>query len=134
MNRSKNKTCVYAVYKRPALDLKRLIVRGWKKVSHKMEIKRKLEQQYSDKIDFKICYKRQRETLHNNQRINPRKRYNSCKYLFSQDRSTPIYKTTTNNNKRRNQEKYNNGGLQHPTSINGQTIQIEYQQRNTGLK
>ena len=35
----------------------------------------------SDKIDFKGSEKRQRRTLHNDQRINPRRRYNNDKYI-----------------------------------------------------
>ena len=36
----------------------------------------------SDKIDFKIkAVKRQRRTPHNDQRINPRRRYNNYKYI-----------------------------------------------------
>ena len=41
LNRYKNKTCIYAVYKRSISDL--LKVTGWKKYSIKMEIERKLE-------------------------------------------------------------------------------------------
>ena len=41
----------------------------------------------SDKADFKDCYKGQERTLHNDQGVNPI-RYNDCKYLCSQHRST----------------------------------------------
>ena len=41
----------------------------------------------------KDCAKRQRRTLHNDQRINPRKRYNNYKYICTQHRSTAICKT-----------------------------------------
>ena len=52
----------------------------------------------SDKIDFEIkAYeKRQRRTLHNDQRINPRRRYNNYKYICTQHRSTAICKTNAN--------------------------------------
>ena len=36
---------------------------------------------YSFQQDTKECYKRQRRTLHNDQRINPRRRYNNYKYI-----------------------------------------------------
>ena len=45
------------------------------------------------KIDFiKYCYKRQRKILPNDQRVNPRRRYNNCKYICTQHRGTSIYK------------------------------------------
>ena len=51
----------------------------------------------SDKIDFKI---RQRTTLHNDQGINPRRRYNNCIYLCTQHRGTSIHKANVNSHKR----------------------------------
>ena len=50
----------------------------------------------SDKIDFKNkeYYKRQRRILHNDQEINPRRRYNNCKYLCTLHRSTSIIRQT----------------------------------------
>ena len=54
----------------------------------------------SDKIDFKGCGKRQRRTLHNDQRINPRRRYNN--YICTQYRSTAICKTNANKYERGN--------------------------------
>ena len=84
-------------------DTYRLKVRGWKQVFHAdgNEKKAGVAILISDKIDFKIhCYKRQR-TLHNDQRINPR-RYNNCKYICAQHRSTSIYKVNANSHKRRN--------------------------------
>ena len=54
----------------------------------------------SDKIiDFKIkkdCYKEQRRKLHNDQGINPRRRYKNCKYVCNQHRSISMYKANTN--------------------------------------
>ena len=56
----------------------------------------------SDKIDFKTdCGKRQRRSLHNDQRINPR-RYNNYKYICNQHRSTAICKTNVNKYERGN--------------------------------
>ena len=47
----------------------------------------------SDKIDFKKRHeKRQRRTLHKDQRINPRRRYNNYKYIYTQHRSISIHK------------------------------------------
>ena len=57
----------------------------------------------SDKIDFKIkTVKRQRRTLHNDQRINPRRRYNNYKYICTQHRSTTICKANVNKYERGN--------------------------------
>ena len=57
----------------------------------------------SDKIDFKTkAVKRQRRTLHNDQRINPRRRYNNYKYICIQPRSTTICKTNANKCERGN--------------------------------
>ena len=59
-------------------------VRGWKKVFHANRNHKKAGEAIliSDKIDLKNkeYYKRQRRTLHNDQRINPR-RYNNYKYI-----------------------------------------------------
>ena len=53
------------------------------------------------KIDFKIkTVTRQRRTLHNDQGINPRRRYNNCKYLCTQHSSTSIHKANPNSHKR----------------------------------
>ena len=42
------------------------------------------------------------------QRINPRRRYNNCKYICTQHRRTTIYKTTDDSHKGRNQQQHNN--------------------------
>ena len=95
LNKYKNKTCIYAVYKRPTSDLGtyRLKVKGWKKVFHVNGNQKKAEVEIliSDKVDFKDSYKRQERTLHNDQVINPR-RYNKCKCLWTQCKSTSIHK------------------------------------------
>ena len=56
LNRYKNKTCIYAVYKRPTRDTYRLKVRGWKKIFHASGNQKKaiVAILVSDKIDFKI--------------------------------------------------------------------------------
>ena len=58
----------------------------------------------SDKIDFKTkaVKERQRWSLHNDQRINPKRRYNNYKYICTQHRSTAICKTNANKYERRN--------------------------------
>ena len=86
-------------------------MRGWKKIFHANGNQQKagVAILISDKIDFKInkeCYKRQGRTLHNDQglRINPRRRYNTYKYICTQHRSTSIYKATANSNTRGNRQ------------------------------
>ena len=83
LNGYKNKTHIHAVYKRPTSDLGtyRLKVRGWKKIFHANGNQKKARVAIfiSDKIDVKIknVTKRQGRTLHNDQGINPRRRYNN---------------------------------------------------------
>ena len=55
----------------------------------------------SDIIDFKIK-EISRDKEGHYIMINPRGRYNNCKYLCTQYRSTSIHKTNTNRHKRRN--------------------------------
>ena len=83
----------------------RLKLRGWKKVFHTNGNQKKSEvaRLISDEIDFKNGYKIQTRTVHNDQRINPR-RYNNCKYIRTQHRSTTIHKAHANNHKRRNRQ------------------------------
>ena len=86
-------------------DTYRLKVKGWKKIFHANRDQKKagVAILISDKIDFKIkCEKRQRRTLHNDQRINPRRRYNNYKYICTQHRSTAICKTNANKYERGN--------------------------------
>ena len=58
LNGYKNKTHIYAVYKKPTSDLKkyRLKVRGWKNIFHANEKQKKARVAIliSDKIDLKI--------------------------------------------------------------------------------
>ena len=62
-------------------DTYRLKVKGWKKIFHAQGDQKKAGVAIiPDKIDFEDFKKRQR-TLHNDQRINPRRRYNNYKYV-----------------------------------------------------
>ena len=81
-------------------------VKGWKKVFHANGDQKKagVAILISDKIDFEIkAVKRDKEgrTLHNDQRINPR-RYNNYKYICTQHRSTTIWKANANKHEREN--------------------------------
>ena len=85
-------------------DTYRLKVKGWKKIFHANRDQRKVGVAIltSDKIDFKTkAVTRQRRTLHNDQRINPR-RCNNYKYIFTQHRSTAICKANANKYERGN--------------------------------
>ena len=86
-------------------DTYRLKVKGWKKLFHANRDQKKagVAILISEKIDFKTkAMKRQRRTLHNDQRINPRRRYNNYKYIYTQHRSTTICKTNANKHERGN--------------------------------
>ena len=75
--------CLKETHFRPK-DTYRLKLKGWKKIFHANRNQKKAGEAIliSDKIDFKTdYYKRQRRTIHNDQGINPRRRYNNCKYL-----------------------------------------------------
>ena len=107
LNGYKNKTPTYVVYKRPTSKQGTHTdkVKGWKKIFHANRDQKKagLAIPISDKIDFKkSCEKRQRRSLHNDQRINPRRRYNNYKYICTQHRSTTICKTNANKYERGN--------------------------------
>ena len=86
-------------------DTYRLKVKGWKKIfrANRDQKKAGVAILISDKIDFKTkAVKRQRRTLHNDQRINPRRRYTNYKYICTQHRSTVISKTNANKYERGN--------------------------------
>ena len=87
-------------YKKPTSKPYRLKVRGWKKIFHANGKQKKADVAIliSDKIDLKI----KTTSLHNDQGINPRGKYNNYKYLCAQHRSTSIHKTNTNRYKMRN--------------------------------
>ena len=96
--------CLQETHFRP-MDTYRLKVRGWKKIFHANGNQKKagVAILMSDKIDLKKkCYKKQGRTLHNDQGINPRRRYNNYKCLCTQHKSTSIHKVNANNNERRN--------------------------------
>ena len=86
-------------------DTFRLKVKGWKKIFHANRDQKKAGVAIfiSDKIDFKTkSEKRQRKALHDDQRINLRRRYNNHKYICTQHRSTAICKTSANKYERGN--------------------------------
>ena len=78
-------------------DTYRLKVKGWKKIFHANRDQKKA----GVAILNKGCEKRQR-TLHNDQRINPRRIYNNYQYICIQHRSTTICKTNANKYERGN--------------------------------
>ena len=71
-------------------------MKGWKKIFQENRDQKKtgVAILISNKIDFKTKAgeKRQRRPLHNDQRINPRRRYNNYKHIYIQHRSTTICK------------------------------------------
>ena len=86
-------------------DTYRLKVRSWKNIFYANGDQKKagVAILISDKIDFEIkTEKRQRRALHNDQRINPRRRYNNYKYICTQHRSTSICKGNANKYERGN--------------------------------
>ena len=98
--------CVQETHFRPR-ETYRLKVRAWEKIFHANENQKKagVAILISDKIDFKIMtYQGQSRTLHNDQGIDPRRRYNTCKCVCTQHRSTSIHKTNTNSHKRGNRQ------------------------------
>ena len=85
--------CIQDTHFRPR-DIYRLKVRVWKKIFHANGNQKKagVAILISDKIDFKIkTTTRDKEGNYNDQGINPRRRYNNCKYLCTQHRSTSQY-------------------------------------------
>ena len=82
--------CLQETHLKPR-DTYRLKVKGWKKIFHANREQKKAGVE-----------KRQRRTLHNDQRINPRRRYNNYKYICTQHRSTAICKTNANKYERGN--------------------------------
>ena len=87
-------------------DTYRLKVKGYKKIFHTNGDQKKagVAILISDKIDFemKANEKRQKRTLHNDQKMNPIRRYNNYKHICTEHRSTTIYKANANNYERGN--------------------------------
>ena len=88
-------------------DTYRLKVKGWKKIFHANRDQKKagVAILISDKIDFKtkgVKRSVRRRTLHNDQRINPRRRYNNYKYICTQHKSPAIRKANANKYERGN--------------------------------
>ena len=100
---AKNKTHIYAVFKRPTSVLGHIQIESermeennqckWKSKKVRIAIL------ISEKIDLKI--KNVIRDKEGHYIIKPR-RYNNCKYICTQHRITSIYKTTVNRLKRRN--------------------------------
>ena len=76
---------------------------GWKKIFQVNGEQKKagVTMLMSDKIDLEIKAVKRR-TLHNDQRINPKRRYNNYKYICTQHRSTTICKANVNKYERGN--------------------------------
>ena len=77
---------IYMLSPRDPLQLQRLIqteMRGWKKVFHVNgnQKKARIAYVYQTKEILKQSYKRKREMLRNDQRINLRRKQNNCKYI-----------------------------------------------------
>ena len=90
--------CLQETHLRPR-NTYRLKVRGLKKLFHTNGNQKKagVAILISEKIDCKIkTVMRQRKTLHNDQGINPRRSYNNCNYICTQNKGTSIYKANTN--------------------------------------
>ena len=77
--------CPQKTHIRPR-DTHRLKMRGGRKAFHTNGYQKKtfVEILILDKTDLKDYYQRQRRIVHNEERINPRSRYNSCKYICNQ--------------------------------------------------
>ena len=96
--------CLQDPHFRPR-DTYRLKVRGWKKLYHANGNQKKagVAILISDKIHFKIKIITRDKEGHYIM-ISPRRRYNNCKFLCSQQRSTSIHKANANSHKRGNRQ------------------------------
>ena len=84
-DRGMNKEDVVHIYNGILLSLKK-----WNNaICSNIERPRDYHTQWS-KISFKDCYKRQRRTLDNDQKVKPGIRYNNCKYICTH-KGTPQY-------------------------------------------
>ena len=110
LNGYRNKTHIYAVCKRPTSDLGHIQTESEgmeKDISCKWKSKEGCSSKSlirQNRLLNKDYYKRQTRTLYNDQGINPRGRYNNCKYLCTQHRSTSIHKVNANSHKRGNRQ------------------------------
>ena len=77
-------------------DTYRLKVKGWKKILHANRDQKKAG------VANKGCEKRQRWTLHNDKRVNPRRTHSSYKYICTHHRRTMICKANGNKYERGN--------------------------------
>ena len=107
LNGYKNKTHVYAVYKKPTSDLKthRLKVRGWENTFHASGKQKKagVAILISDKIDLKIKkITRDKEGYYIMIKGSIQEEDITIVTIYAQHRSTSIHKTNTNRHKRRN--------------------------------
>ena len=82
----------------------RLKVTDWKKIFHANADQKKARVAIfiSDKIDFEVKAMKRDKDIHNDQRINPRKKYSNYKYICTQYGSTTICKANDNKYERRN--------------------------------
>ena len=127
LNGHKNKTHIYAVYKKPTSDLKTHIdwKWGWKNIFHANGKQKKVAILISDKINLKIKIIRDKEG-HCVMIKGSIQEEDLTIILCTQHRSTSIHKTNTNRHKRRNWQEHNNSRrLQHLTHTNGQIIKTE---------
>ena len=85
-------------------DTYRLKVKGWKEIFHANgdQKKARIAILISDKIDFEVKAMKRDKDIHNDQRINPRKKYSNYKYICTQYGSTTICKANANKNERGN--------------------------------
>ena len=67
-------------------------------------LNKEIESLRQNRLQYKDYYKRQGKALHNDQGINPSRRYNNGKYLCTHHRGTSIYKANANSHKRVNRQ------------------------------
>ena len=106
LNGYKNKTHIYAIYKKPTMDPNTHInkVRGWKNIFQVNGKQKKggIAILIAEKLDLKIKITRDKEKHYIMIKGSIQEEDNNCKYLCTQHRSTSITKKNTNRHKRRN--------------------------------
>ena len=107
--------CLQKTYLR-AKDLHRLKMKGWKKYSKQTREKSQGFNTYiqQNRLQDKCHKKRHRRTLHNTQGKNPSRRnkycrHKYCKPIYTQHRSTQIYKQNLGGPKQRYRQQHNYG-------------------------